>query len=390
MKSKILNTEKALRIVHLTNIPTPYRVNFFNHLNSLLAKKGIELFVVYCSYSEPNRNWEIDKFDFKYKWKFLKGITFNLFGFYLHLNPFIINYLNRLKPDILINAGSWNMPSAILSLLPQKNYSNCIRLFWSEGHSKSVRHSKGIIANLRRFIIQKYDFYLVPNFNSIQFLSNDNRIEKSKCIKLPNTIEEKIFLRKNKLKTQKIRKLAIVASLEKRKGFIKFLSALSKLSYETKSSIHLEIVGSGPLLKLIKSKLDNIKISYKIYKNLIPRDVSEILLNSHGFILPSIIDPNPLSAIEALASGLPLLLSINCGNVKECILNNQNGWTFNPFNEDEIQKTIEIWSKKTLDELNKMGALSSKRYKKYFSLEKISEEFLKEIENISKNKLINN
>ena len=389
MKSKKSNTDKPLRIVHLTNIPTPYRVNFFNHLNNFLSEKDIDLYVVYCSYSEPNRNWKIDDFDFKYRWKILKGITLNLFGFYLHLNPFIINYLNRLKPDILINAGSWNMPSAILSLIPQKNYSNCIRLFWSEGHSKSVRYSKGIIANLRRFIIRKYDYYLVPNFNSIEFLANDSGIAKSKCINLPNTIEEKIFLKKNKLKKQKLRKLTIVASLEKRKGFIKFINALSKLSYETKSKIHLEIVGNGPLYKLIKNKLDNIKISYKIYKKLIPRDVSEILSNSHGFILPSIIDPNPLSAIEALASGLPLLLSNNCGNVKECILNNQNGWIFDPHNEDEIQKKIEIWSRTTLDELNKMGALSRKRYKEYFSLEKICENFAKKIENISKNKLIN-
>ena len=117
-----------------------------------------------------------------------------------------------------------------------------------------------------------------------------------------------------------------------------------------------------------------------------PKEVSEILINSHGFILPSITDPNPLSAIEALASGLPLLLSNNCGNVKECVLNNQNGWSFDPLNVDEIKKSIEIWSNKNIDELNKMGAISRKRYKEYFSLEKICDDFAQEIENIVKAK----
>ena len=47
MKSKKSNTDKPLRIVHLTNIPTPYRVNFFNHLNNFLSEKDIELYEEY-------------------------------------------------------------------------------------------------------------------------------------------------------------------------------------------------------------------------------------------------------------------------------------------------------------------------------------------------------
>ena len=389
MKAKKFLTKKPLRILHLTNIPTPYRVNFFNNLNKVLSSKGIELYVIYCSYSEPNRNWGIDDFNLNYKFKFLKGITLNLFGIYLHLNPFILNYLNKLKPDILINAGSWNMPSAILSLIPQKNYRNCLRIFWSEGHSKSVRNKHGIIAYLRKFFIKKYDFFLVPNFNSLEFLVNECSISKSNFIMLPNTIEENIFFKKHKLTNTKFRKLAIVASLEKRKGFIKFLNAIDKLSYETKSKIHLEIIGNGPLFAYIKKRLENLNISFKINKKLLPKDVSEIFINSHGFILPSIIDPNPLSAIEALASGLPILLSNHCGNVKECIIQNQNGWSFNPLDEDEIQNSIELWSRKTIDELNEMGAISRQRYKRYFSLKKTCENLTKEIEKISSKNISN-
>ena len=66
-------SKKPLRIVHLTNIPTPYRVNFFNYLKTVLDQRGIELYIVYCSHSEPNRDWQIDDFDFNYERKFLKG-----------------------------------------------------------------------------------------------------------------------------------------------------------------------------------------------------------------------------------------------------------------------------------------------------------------------------
>ena len=105
--------------------------------------------------------------------------------------------------------------------------------------------------------------------------------------------------------------------------------------------------------------------------------------------MPSIIDPNPLSAIEALASGLPILLSKHCGNVKECIIHNQNGWSFNPLDEDEIQNSIELWSRKTIDELNEMGDISRQRYKKYFSLKKTCENLTKEIVKISPKNIYN-
>ena len=46
----------------------------------------------------------------------------------------------------------------------------------------------------------------------------------------------------------------------------------------------------------------------------------------------------------------------------------------------------EYIKKITHETINKMGSISRKRYKEYFSLEKICEEFTKEIENIFKSK----
>ena len=54
---------------------------------------------------------------------------------------------------------------------------------------------------------------------------------------------------------------------------------------------------------------------------------------------------------------MPLLLSKNCGNVNECILENQNGWTFNP-KDQEIKNKIEIWLNKSTKELYEMKAIS--------------------------------
>ena len=141
-----------------------------------------------------------------------------------------------------------------------------------------------------------------------------------------------------------------------------------------KNNIHIDIIGDGPLYSHVKKNLNNLNISHDMLGNLKPEEVAFFLKRSNGFLLPSLIDPNPLSAIEALASGIPLLLSNYCGNINECVVLNKNGWIFNPYDEIEISNTIKIWSLTSFRKLNEMGSFSKSRYK-VFSIEKVCHEF---------------
>ena len=377
--------EMKKRIVHLTNIPTPYRIYFFNVLDKYLKNKNIELIVIYCSKSEPNRNWKIDPNKINFKYKFLKCFTLNFDSFYVHINPFIFTTIFKLRPDILFNAGSWNMISGIISLLPFHK-KNCKKIFWSEGHKNSVRNPKGFFAFLRKKVIRLYDFFAVPNINSSNFIMDDCLINKEKIIFLPNTIQENIFLKEentiqentiqeNIFLKNKIKKLTIVASLEKRKGYLELINALKILPKSIRNIFHIEIIGEGPLYSYIKTNLNKLNISYEMLGNLQPEEVSYFLRKSNGFLLPSLNDPNPLSAIEGLASGIPLLLSNYCGNINECVVVNKNGWIFNPYDKVELSNTIKAWSLSSFKQLNEMGSFSKLRYKELFSIDKVCHEF---------------
>jgi len=48
------------------------------------------------------------------------------------------------------------------------------------------------------------------------------------------------------------------------------------------------------------------------------------------FLLASTHDPNPLWIVEALHSGLPLLVSRRIGNFAEALKEGVNGWAFDP------------------------------------------------------------
>ena len=375
-------------IIHITNIPTPYRINFFNQLDIYLKKNNIQLLVLYCARKEPNRQWNIDIKNIHFKHIFLKGFSFNIYDLYVHINPFINLILIRLKPDILLNAGSWNMTSAILSSL-QFRFSKTKLIFWSEGHFKSVRNSKGFIAFIRKRFLDLYDYYSVPNASSKKFIIKDCNAAESQIINLPNTIEENIFFNKEYKEEKKYKKnkkiLITVASLENRKGFINLIDSIENLSIKIKKDLHLNIIGDGPLFSYIDKRLNLIGISFQLLGNLDANDVSLQLQKSDGFILASLIDPNPLSAIEALASGLPLLISNNCGNVNECIYLNKNGWSFDPNSPKEICAVITDWYNSSEEKLKEMGSLSKKVYKDNFQIDRICKEFSSKLISIINN-----
>ena len=60
------------------------------------------------------------------------------------------------------------------------------------------------------------------------------------------------------------------------------------------------------------------------------------------FVLPSLGDPNPLAAIEALWAGLPLLLNCGVGNWYEVLEPGKNGWLAATHDLKKMKKTIEL------------------------------------------------
>ena len=78
------------------------------------------------------------------------------------------------------------------------------------------------------------------------------------------------------------------------------------------------------------------------------------------FVLPSRHDPNPLSVVEALHSGLPVAVSEMAGNVEEAVAENRNGWVL-PVNDSLLfaAKLKDIFNT-PIERLQKMGVVSHK------------------------------
>jgi glycosyltransferase involved in cell wall biosynthesis len=100
----------------------------------------------------------------------------------------------------------------------------------------------------------------------------------------------------------------------------------------------LTLLGDGELraeLEKLRSKLgleDCIQMpGFKQYEEL-----PEYYSNAAAFIHASTTEQWGLVVNEAMASGLPVLLSNRCGCAPDLVKDGVNGWTFDPTNEEQL------------------------------------------------------
>jgi glycosyltransferase involved in cell wall biosynthesis len=257
----------------------------------------------------------------------LRGFHPSLLGISAHLNPGVLAELNLLKPDTLLIAGSWNTPTMIVASL--NIYSPPPRrFFWSEGHADAVLHKSGLIAWLRRRVYRTFDGFAVPNAKSAEW-AVDQAGSPRQVVTLPNAIDAKFFARPSATSRQESRGhlgledegrvLVQVSALTARKGVLELANAFLGLPAAERRGAKLLFVGEGELRSQLAVLSAGSGGAMRVLGQLPPEEVRRVLWAADAFVLNTRLDPNPLSAIEAAAAGLPILLSAAAGNVLELV-----------------------------------------------------------------------
>ena len=315
-------------IVVLTNIPTPYRTSFFDVFYEECKKRNIGFKVLYCAKTESNRHWPFEPEEMKHPFEVLDGATLKTKGIEFHLNFSVVKKLKALKPNYLICAGSWNMPTNLLALATVR-YLQTKTIFWSEGHLDAVRYKKGFISKIRRFVLSKFDSFAVPNNKSKKWIE----LELEKAIEyftLPNTVDEEFFKPTDNLNVSEMKsELAIpsnkkvflqVSQLESRKGVIELVNSFLSIPESKRKDWLLVICGTGSLFDRLKALELQSNGSVFIAGHVDKYTIRKYLWLAEWFILNTNRDPNPLTPIEASFTGTPLILSNKAGNFEELCL----------------------------------------------------------------------
>lgn len=378
------------RLVFLTGIPSPYRCTFYNELAKESARNGVSLTVLYCARTEPNRHWQISPSAFLHDAVFLdRGFHPTFGGASFHLNWEVSSQLRRLQPEIVVCAGSWNMPTNWLALRTARAIGAKV-LFWSEAHAEAVRNPTGPVAWVRRRCFRAYDGYVVPNRRSADWILGEARQEKP-IVLLPNTVDGEFYRRHGAWERQLARdKLGIPAStrllvqvsnLEPWKGVRELLTAFVSLRSDLAAGAMLVLVGDGTLRGDLKQVLDTAGQAdrVKVVGHVDQERVREWLMAADAFVLNSFLDKNPLAPIEASFAKLPLLLSARAGNHDE-VLTQATGFSIaDPSNPG---RTLERFFETERGQLSAMGEAAYENIARAFAIDSVCAALLEQLDTL--------
>lgn len=153
-----------------------------------------------------------------------------------------------------------------------------------------------------------------------------------------------------------------VGRMSKAKNQILLIEAF-KLVSEQNKNIRLHIIGDGELRKTIEKKIKELDLENIVILKGIRNNIAKELNNASVFVLSSDYEGLPLSVLEAMSSGLPII-STNAGGVIDIVENNVNGIIVEKRDKQKLANAMIKISKdkNKMEEMGRNSYLLSKKY----------------------------
>lgn len=350
-----------MKIRYFTNIPSPYRINFFNELG-----KECDLEVIFEAEKAPkiNTDWYKNNNISNFTPVFLKKGTIEE----KKINLKILKYVIKNSDLLVFTNYSYftEMFALIVTKILRKKY-----ILQIDGGI--ISHNESFLKNkLKKFLISNAYCYLSPSKESDNFLiyygalkEKINRYYFTSLYK--NDIIEHPVENKDKQKAKKdlmIKENKIILSVGQfiyRKGFDWMIDAYKNLDKE----IGIYIIGGAATQEYLdlknKYKMDNLHFIDFMNKN----EILKWYRAADLFVLPTREDIWGLVINEALAQGLPTVTTDKCIAGLELIVNKKNGFIVKCEDEESLLQITESFFEKSEADICLMKKEALSIIKKY-------------------------
>ncbi|MCA9271200.1 MAG: glycosyltransferase, partial [Planctomycetales bacterium] len=204
----------------------------------------------------------------------------------------------------------------------------------------SALHSTGWpdgVGRLNRLLTPLTDAFIGVAQPHGRFLVEFERFPAAKVRVIPNGVDTNRFQPRPEAAAQLRHELGIpadapvaglVAALRPEKNHELFLETAALVSRRIPAA-HFVLAGDGPQRQIIEAAIDRLKLRDRVHLLGTRSDVPEVLSTCDVFLLTSDNEASPVSILEAMAVGLPVVAT-QVGSVPESVVQGETGFLAPP------------------------------------------------------------
>jgi glycosyltransferase involved in cell wall biosynthesis len=198
------------------------------------------------------------------------------------------------------------------------------------------------------------------------------RIQEDRIIVMHNAVSlEKFAMPESAVMEKEVRRWGIspankvvgtIAKLRKEKGVRYLLESVRKTADVFPETIFL-IVGEGPLRVELESLTRQLKIENNVVFAGYCQNIPSVLSLFDIDVMPSLTEGSPLSLLEAMAMGKPIIAT-DVGGMREILKDGETGLLISPKDSEALAEKI-VYLLKNKDKAKKLGMRAKEESRKY-------------------------
>jgi glycosyltransferase involved in cell wall biosynthesis len=359
------------RLVLLTEIIAPYRIPVFN---ALARRVGIDLHVIFLAETDETlRQWRVYKDEIKFTYQVLPSRRWRFGKTKVLLNRGMRKALKELRPDVVLGGGY--SYAAGWQALWWANRHRVPFVLWSESNRHDARQGRALVEWLKRFFLRHCSGFVVPGRASFEYLTLLG-VAPELISMAPNAVDNVFFAKHSELARSEDaarrgelnlpkRYILFVGRLVEEKGIFDLLEAYARLDDGLRTEVGLVFVGDGVSMNELMRRAAQIRPGNVSFPGFLQREGLATLYGlADALILPTHSDPWGLVVNEAMACGLPIIVSDVAGCAPDLVENGWNGYVVP--SHDRTQLLLALDSLLRDESLRqKMGARSTERIQEY-------------------------
>ena len=369
-----------MKIVFLHNDFKVYWKDRLYFLQEFFSQKNIQINVIEIfgnesPYSFDTSEIKLDWWDCLFETEKFTELTTKM------VTDKITNHLDYLNPDIIV-CGPIAFTSGAIGMRWAYKKRKKVILFDDSKHSLYKRNF--LVNYIKLNLTNLAEAILVPS-TDYDLEYSKWKINKEKLYYGLNCIDNNYFLPNGDYHFKDTKQFICVARLVPIKNIEALLNCWKTIEEEY-PEYSLKIVGGGPEYENLVNVKNELELKNVIFTgNKTKSEIAKILSQSDAFILPSYMEGWGMVVNEAMAAGLPVILSdrINAGHtlLKDSI----NGLKFNPYNSEEITGAISKYINLSVDEKINMSKNAIIEIKKY-NYDFLADQLLSAINSVQRQK----